>query len=354
MVMQSSSALADLYLLPTFNPIISFLPAEDNADMHELASESAVSTAHVRLQDPILSISPHVTHLFTHHHPHRSTSAPASQPLHRHMASGSEQHVNSILDRLHPSDSLGNNQQALPRQPAASPVPGSAPKASLQRPTSPETAPNASLQHASSLSPLPSAQAQAPATAQRQLFTSLSDQSRPFRPVPSSTPLNAPAPKPAHQPGFGSNLAQPQQGTSAPLAGEPQETAHPSLAEVYSRQRLFVCRMCRNPAKGLLCEPSSMQRIDYYQGNDMPLASFLAGAAQQKCLHAACGDAVTAHLRTFLHSKGRVTLSVSQTQAGKELPGSDKGQVWFWARPLQVCTCCHHLLSCSRQCLSWC
>lgn len=330
-----SVALAYLYFLPTANPSISLLSAEDSADIHELASESAVSTAHVRLQAPILSISPHVTHLFTHHHPHRSTSAPASQPLHRHTASGSEQLVNSTPDRLHPSDSAGNSQQASPRQPAASPVPGSTPKASLQRSTSPGTAPKASLQHASSVSPLPSAQPQAPATAQRQLFTSLSDQSRPFRPVLSSTPPDAPAQKPAQQPG-GSSLAQPQQGSSAALAGEPHETAHPSLAEVYSRQRLFVCRMCRNPAKGLLCEPSSMQRIDYYQGNDMPLASFLAAAGQQKCLHAACGDAVTAHLRTFLHSKGRVTLSVSQTQVGKELPGSDKGQVWFWARPLQV------------------
>lgn len=351
MALQVSSPLACLYFLPTANPVVSLLPAEDNADMHELASESAVSTAHVRLQDPILSISPHVTHLFARHHPHRSTSAPASQPLHSHTASGSEQHVNSIPDRLYPSDSMVNSQQALPRQPAPSPVPGATPKASLQPSSSPGTAPKASLQHASSLSPLLSAQA--PATAQRQLFTSLSDQSRPFRPVPSSTPPNASTHKSTHQPG-GSSLSQPQQGTSVPPAdptGKPRESAHPSLAEVYSRQRLFVCRMCRNPAKGLLCEPSSMLRIDYYQGNDMPLASFLAAAVQQKCLHAACGDAVTAHLRTFLHSKGRVTLSVSQTQAGKELPGSDKGQVWFWARPLQVCTCCHCSLCCSGHCL---
>lgn len=339
-------ALACLYFLPVVNPIIWLLPAEDNADMHELASESAVSTAHVRLQDPILSISPHVTHLFTRHHPHRSTSAPASQPLHSHMDSGSEPQNNDIPDKLHPSHS----QQAFSRQPPPSPVPGAMPMATLQRSSSPGTAPKASLQHASSLSPLPSAHA--PATAQRQLFTSLSDQSQPFRPLPRSSPLSAPAQKPADF----SSLTQPQQGTSAvpaELTGQPHESAHPSLAEVYSRQRLFVCRMCRNPAKGLLCEPSSMQRIDYYQGNDMPLASFLAAAGQQKCLHAACGDAVTAHLRTFLHSKGRVTLSVSQTQAGKELPGSDKGQVWFWARPLQVSICCHCSLCCSRHCLSW-
>ena len=318
--------------------------------MHEVAFNSAVSTAHVRLQDPILSVSPHVTHLFTHHHPHRSTSAPASHPLLRHTASGSGQHTNNIADRLHASDSAVNSDLVPSPQSVLSP--GAAPKASSQPSSSPGPAPKASLQHASSLSPLLSTQA--PAKAQRQLFTSLSDQTRPFR--PSSTASDPPLQKPTRQLG-GSNLSQQQQeGTSAAPAdptGAPLETAHPSLAEVYSRQRLFVCKMCRNPARGLLCEPSSMQRIDYYQGNDMPLASFLAAAGQQKCLHAACGDTVTAHLRTFLHSKGRVTLSVSQTQAGKELPGADKGQVWFWARPLQVCTSCYLPHCCSWHCLPW-
>ena len=326
-------SMARKHSLSTGQLVNLLLPAEQDTDTHEVASESALSTAHVRLQDPILSISPHVTHLFTHHHPHRSTSAPASHPLLRHTASGSGQHTNNIADRLHALDSMAKSE--LARSPQSVPSPGALPKASLQRSSSPGSAPKASVQHASSLSPLLSAQA--PAKAQRQLFTSLSDQTL----RPSSTAPDPPLHKPTHQPG-GSNLSQQQQGgTSAAPADptrEPHDTAHPSLAEVYSRQRLFVCKMCRNPARGLLCEPSSVQRIDYYQGNDMPLASFLAAAGQQKCLHAACGDAVTAHLRTFLHSKGRVTLSVNQTQAGKELPGADKGQVWFWARPLQVCT----------------
>ena len=308
--------------LPALHTISLLLLAEGEADMHEVASESAVSTAHVRRQDPILSISPHVTHLFTH--PHRSTSAPApSHPRLSHMASEGEQHTNNIADRHLLSNSVAKSESRC--SPQSVPSPGTTSQASLQR--------------SISLSPQPSAQAHA--KAQRQLFTSLSDHTRPLR--PSRNPPGPPLYKPTHHYG-GSNLSQqPEEGTSAALEeapGEPHETAHPSLAQVYSRQRLFVCGMCRNPARGLLCEPSGVQRIDYYQGNDMPLASFLAAAGQQKCLHAACGDVVTAHLRTFLHSKGRVTLSVSQTQAGKELPGADKGQVWFWARPLQVCASC--------------
>ncbi|KAL3149135.1 hypothetical protein ABBQ32_001972 [Trebouxia sp. C0010 RCD-2024] len=285
------------------------------ANLHVVAAESAASTAHVRLQKPILSISPHVTHLSTHHPSHRSTSAPASRPLLGYTASGSEQYTHSMPDRLHPSDSTAQGDGGPSPQPAPPPVH--------------DTTPRASMQQSSSLSSQEAAAGSA--RAQRQLFTNLSDQAR-----PSST--QGPEP-PTPVPGS-SNLSPQQQGAADWLpqaeAGSPQETSHPSLAEVYSRQRLFVCKMCRNPVKGLLCEPSSMQRIDYYQGNDTPLASFLAGAGQLKCLHAACGDGVTAHLRTFLHSKGRVTLSVSQTPAGRELPGSDKGQVWFWARPSKV------------------
>ena len=166
------------------------------------------------------------------------------------------------------------------------------------------------------------------ARAQRQLFSSLSDTVAPPRLVDDV----------AQQPGTTQLLGQAGSGAHKANQVEAVETESrpPSLAEVYSRQRLFVCKMCRNPARGLLCEPSSVQRIDYYQGNDMPLASFLAATAPQKCPNVTCGDGVAAHLRTFLHNRGRVTLSVSQLPGGKELPGSDKGQVWFWARPLQV------------------
>ncbi len=166
------------------------------------------------------------------------------------------------------------------------------------------------------------------ARAQRQLFQSLSDTAAPPG-LADDVTQDSGATHLLGQPG--SNAYKADQVEAAEAESRP-----PSLAEVYSRQRLFVCKMCRNPARGLLCEPSSVQRIDYYQGNDMPLASFLAATAPQKCPNVTCGDGVTAHLRTFLHNRGRVTLSVSQLPGGKELSGSDKGQVWFWARPLQV------------------
>ena len=51
---------------------------------------------------------------------------------------------------------------------------------------------------------------------------------------------------------------------------------------------------CRNPHKGLMCEPPAVQRIDFYQGIDVPLATFLAATgpnfeAPKRCAHPGCG-----------------------------------------------------------------
>ena len=309
--------------------------------MQAVAADSADSTAHNRLHNPILSVSPHITHLLADHSHARHASAPASR---QHSLFGTP----GGISRQH-SSILPNG---LPQAVDHSPGDVSAPQSAAALPTS---APS-HVAHAHSGS--------GHARAQRQLFASLSDHTT--RPSRLGSDAAAQAGNASRLESSGSGAYQAQEPSTQEPSTPDSEPQQLSLAELCSRQRLFVCKMCRNPTRGLLCEPSSVQRIDYYQGNDMPLASFLAATAPQKCPHVACGDGVTAHLRTFLHNRGRVTLSVSQMPAGKELPGADKGQVWFWARPLQVChiqplplrfshqihvTCAHTLLLLGQQIL---
>ena len=40
-----------------------------------------------------------------------------------------------------------------------------------------------------------------------------------------------------------------------------------------------------------------------------------------------CGEGVTAHVRTFLHGNGRITLSIATLPHGEALPGEEKQQV---------------------------
>lgn len=86
-----------------------------------------------------------------------------------------------------------------------------------------------------------------------------------------------------------------------------------------------------------------VQRFDLYQGADVALAAFLANASpnlQKKCSLQACGDVPAAHMVSYLHSKGLVSFSMTQLPEGKELPGAEKGHIWFWARPTEVCRSC--------------
>ena len=69
---------------------------------------------------------------------------------------------------------------------------------------------------------------------------------------------------------------------------------HLQASELYDRQRLYVSMACRNPHKGLMCEAPAVQRIDFYQGIDVPLATFLAATgpnfeAPKRCAHPGCG-----------------------------------------------------------------
>ncbi|GAB4817632.1 hypothetical protein N2152v2_004678 [Parachlorella kessleri] len=113
------------------------------------------------------------------------------------------------------------------------------------------------------------------------------------------------------------------------------EASSPALT-IYASQQLWVSISCKNPAKGILCEPPHTHCMHFYAKEDMPLAHFLAAATptNRKCAHPACGEGAMLHLRSFMHGDGLVTLSSVRLPAGQELPGREKGQIWMWLRPL--------------------
>ena len=83
-----------------------------------------------------------------------------------------------------------------------------------------------------------------------------------------------------------------------------------------------------------------------YARGDVRLADFLATAwpaPGAKCegqgdstREGGCGEGREAHIRTFLHGHSIVALSVGRLPPGCALPGSDVGQLWYWARPYAV------------------
>lgn len=52
------------------------------------------------------------------------------------------------------------------------------------------------------------------------------------------------------------------------------------------RQHVYLSMACRNPRRGLMCEPPSVKRIDLYCHSDLSLAGFIVAAAphaHKKC-----------------------------------------------------------------------
>eukprot|EP00879_Flechtneria_rotunda_P010433 GHRR01010909.1.p1 GENE.GHRR01010909.1~~GHRR01010909.1.p1 ORF type:complete len:2140 (+),score=1004.14 GHRR01010909.1:414-6833(+) len=109
--------------------------------------------------------------------------------------------------------------------------------------------------------------------------------------------------------------------------------------QLYDRQHIYLSMACRNPPRGLMCEPPAIKRIDYYCRSDLSLAGFIVAAAphpQKRCQGPGCGDGVSSHVRTFLHGGSRITLSIATLPPSEALPGEERGQVWTWLRPKAV------------------
>ena len=99
-----------------------------------------------------------------------------------------------------------------------------------------------------------------------------------------------------------------------------------------SVHRFWTTISCRNPSKGVICEPPHVHLMHFYSEDDLTLPQFLAAAAPttQKCPHPQCGDGAGLHLRTFMHCDSLLTLSSFTVNPEKALPGG----VWLWLRRL--------------------
>lgn len=79
-----------------------------------------------------------------------------------------------------------------------------------------------------------------------------------------------------------------------------------------------------------------VETIHYYQSPDVTLISFLEGylpTAQKKCSHPQCGELPMSHMVSYLHNTGSISFTMTEMPNGTELPGAEKCDIWFWARP---------------------
>ncbi|KAM1090550.1 hypothetical protein FF1_018174 [Malus domestica] len=114
--------------------------------------------------------------------------------------------------------------------------------------------------------------------------------------------------------------------------GSSKEEFLPSPSD---HQSILVSLSTRCVWKGTVCERSHLCRIKYYGSFDKPLGRFLRDHLfDQNYLCRSCGMPSEAHVHSYTHRQGSLTISVKKLPEIL-LPGEREGKIWMWHRCLK-------------------
>jgi hypothetical protein len=121
-------------------------------------------------------------------------------------------------------------------------------------------------------------------------------------------------------------------------SGRLPQSIHGINSLLHHQQRLLVSIASRNFKTGMLCEPHTVRRVEHYGSTDMQLGSFMEAALPgtgRYCVNPGCAYKPEAHVRTYLHGKGRIALRVRHAPRGIKAHARNKGGMWLWSRCLR-------------------
>ncbi|KAH0900907.1 hypothetical protein HID58_040410 [Brassica napus] len=99
-------------------------------------------------------------------------------------------------------------------------------------------------------------------------------------------------------------------------------------------QSILVSASTRCVWKGSVCERAHLLRIKYYGSFDKPLGRFLRdNLFDQDRSCPSCAMPVEAHIHSYIHRQGSLTISVKKLP--ELLPGQREGKIWMWHRCLK-------------------
>ncbi|WVZ87800.1 hypothetical protein U9M48_034382 [Paspalum notatum var. saurae] len=91
--------------------------------------------------------------------------------------------------------------------------------------------------------------------------------------------------------------------------------------------------------KQVICEQSHLYRIRYYGNFDVSLGRYLQDILQNQNLScSSCGEPPEAHMYSYTHRNGNLTVLVKRLLPRYRLPGESEGKIWMWTR----CMRCEH------------
>ncbi|TVU43798.1 hypothetical protein EJB05_10293, partial [Eragrostis curvula] len=85
--------------------------------------------------------------------------------------------------------------------------------------------------------------------------------------------------------------------------------------------------------KQAICEQSHLSRIKYYGNFDVSLGRYLQDILQNQNLScSSCEEPPEAHVYSYTHRNGNLTVLVKRLAPQYHLPGESEGKIWMWTR----------------------
>ncbi|XP_066383293.1 putative 1-phosphatidylinositol-3-phosphate 5-kinase FAB1D isoform X2 [Miscanthus floridulus] len=115
--------------------------------------------------------------------------------------------------------------------------------------------------------------------------------------------------------------------------------------DVLESQSILILLSSQCITKQVICEQSRLSRIRYYGNFDVSLGRYLQDILQKQNLScSSCGEPPEAHMYSYTHRNGNLTVLVKRLLPKYRLPGESVGKIWMWTR----CLRCEHENGISR------
>nr|CAD1838763.1 unnamed protein product [Ananas comosus var. bracteatus] len=108
------------------------------------------------------------------------------------------------------------------------------------------------------------------------------------------------------------------------------------IVNILDPKSIVLLTSSQSIKKEAVCEQGQFSRINYYGFFDMSLGRYFRDILlNQKHICSSCGDPPEAHVYSYTHRNGNITVLVNQLPPEKCLSGERDGKIWMWTRCLR-------------------
>uniref|UniRef100_A0A0D9XBX8 1-phosphatidylinositol-3-phosphate 5-kinase n=1 Tax=Leersia perrieri TaxID=77586 RepID=A0A0D9XBX8_9ORYZ len=102
-------------------------------------------------------------------------------------------------------------------------------------------------------------------------------------------------------------------------------------------QNILISMSSQHIRNQAICEQSHLSRITYYGYFDTSLGRYLQDSLLNEVKHSclSCGEPPEAHMYSYTHHNGTLTVLVKSLPLDITLSGEDQGRIWMWTRCLR-------------------